>query len=212
LESVKQLIELYPNSHSQIFQADLGIVDEITKLFERVQVEFDKIDTIILNAGVFLKHDITDDLTDWFSIWKSTMAVNLDAVGILTKLGIEHFKRNKGGRFIYIGSRATFRGETQEYLAYAASKGGLTSLARSVARSFGKENIKAFVVAPGFTRTQMADSFIASYGADRVLNEIALNELTTPKDIAPLIALLCSGDMDHATGATIDINAGSHIR
>ena len=97
-------------------------------------------------------------------------------------------------------------------MAYAASKGGLTSLARSVARSFGKENIKSFVIAPGFTRTQMADAFIEKYGEERILSEISLNELTKPSDIAPLIALMSSGLMDHATGATIDVNAGSHIR
>lgn len=136
----------------------------------------------------------------------------MTAVGVLTKLGIDHFKEQGGGRFIYIGSRAVFRGETEEYLAYAASKGGLTSLARSVARSFGKYNIKSFIVSPGFTRTQMAESFIEKYGEERILKEIALNELTKPEDIAPLIAMLSSGLMDHATGATIDINAGSHIR
>ena len=79
-------------------------------------------------------------------------------------------------------------------------------------RSFGKNNIKSFIVSPGFTRTQMAESFIAAYGEERVLNEIALNTLTTPQDLAPMIGLMCSGLMDHATGATIDVNAGSHIR
>ncbi len=58
----------------------------------------------------------------------------------------------------------------------------------------------------------MAESFIETHGEERILNEIALNQLTTPKDIAPLVALMCSGDMDHAIGATIDVNAGSHIR
>ena len=140
------------------------------------------------------------------------MAINLEAVGLLTKLGVGQFRTQNGGRFVYIGSRAVFRGETEEYLAYAASKGGLTSLARSVARSFGKENIKSFIVSPGFTKTQMADQFIASYGKERILSEIALNELTQPTDLAPLIGLMCSGLMDHATGATIDVNAGSHIR
>lgn len=140
------------------------------------------------------------------------MDINLNSVGLLTKLGLDHFKENNMGTFIYIGSRAVFRGETEEYLAYAASKGGLVSLARSVARSFGKFNIKSFILSPGFTRTQMAEDFIAQYGEEKVLNEIALNELTTPEDLAPLIGLMCSGLMDHATGATIDVNAGSHIR
>jgi NAD(P)-dependent dehydrogenase (short-subunit alcohol dehydrogenase family) len=210
--AAEELVAKYPETGSKIFQADLSNAEEVVRLFEDVLKAFKRVDTIILNAGVFLKHASNDDFEDWLKVWKSTIAINLDSVGILTKLGIDHFRTTNGGRFIYIGSRAVFRGETEEYLAYAASKGGLTSLARSVARSFGKENIKSFVIAPGFTRTQMAEAFIDTYGEERVLNEIALNELTKPSDIAPLVALMCSGDMDHATGATIDVNAGSHIR
>jgi hypothetical protein len=58
----------------------------------------------------------------------------------------------------------------------------------------------------------MSDSFIAKYGEEKVLNELSLNQLTIPSHIAPLVGLMCSGQMDHATGSTIDINAGSHIR
>jgi NAD(P)-dependent dehydrogenase (short-subunit alcohol dehydrogenase family) len=210
--AAEALVAKYPETHSKSFQADLSNAEEVVRLFEDVLKAFIRVDTIILNAGVFLKHSSKDNFEDWLKVWKSTIAINLDSVGILTKLGIDHFRTINRGRFIYIGSRAVFRGETEEYLAYAASKGGLTSLARSVARSFGKENIKSFVIAPGFTRTQMAEAFIDTYGEERVLNEIALNELTKPSDIAPLVALMCSGDMDHATGATIDVNAGSHIR
>lgn len=211
-ESAEELVARYPETHSKMFKADLNQTPEVLTLFENVVNAFGCIQTMILNAGVFIQHPIDTDFQNWFQVWKTTLSVNLDSVGILTKLGIEHFRKEGGGRFVYIGSRAVFRGETQEYLAYAASKGGLTSLARSVARSFGKENIKSFVVAPGFTRTAMAESFIKIHGEERVLNEISLKELTTPKDIAPLVALMSSGDMDHATGATIDLNAGSHIR
>ena len=210
--SAESLVAKYPETSSKTFHANLSNTQDVVNLFENVVKAFGTIDTIILNAGVFQQHSTKDNLEDWLSVWKSTIAINLDSVGILTKLGIDHFRKNNGGRFIYIGSRAVFRGETEEYLAYAASKGGLTSLARSVARSFGKENIKSFVIAPGFTRTQMAESFIETHGEARVLNEIALNELTKPSDLAPLVALMCSGQMDHATGATIDVNAGSHIR
>lgn len=211
-DSAETLVANYKETNSKLFKADLNVESEVLGLFKAVEDEFKIIDVIILNAGVFIQHSTNQDVEDWLRVWKKTIDINLNAVGILTKLGIDHFRNNGGGRFIYIGSRAAFRGETEEYLAYAASKGGLTSLARSVARSFGKENIKSFIVSPGFTRTQMAESFIEKYGEERVLNEIALNELTRPEDIAPLIAMLSSGLMDHATGATIDINAGSHIR
>lgn len=209
--SADELASKY-NNGSKAFQADLANESEVYGLFEEVKSHFKIIDTIILNAGVFIEHSTHLETSDWLSIWKRTLDINLNSVGLLTKLGIDHYKEVGAGRFIYIGSRAVFRGETEEYLAYAASKGGITSLARSVARSFGKQNIKSFVVSPGFTRTQMAEQFIEVYGEERILSEIALNELTKPEDIAPLIGLMCSGLMDHATGATIDINAGSHIR
>jgi NAD(P)-dependent dehydrogenase (short-subunit alcohol dehydrogenase family) len=209
--SAEALVKKYSNG-SRTFQADLSVESDVYRLFKEVISEFKTLDAIVLNAGVFLEHSTDLNTEDWFAIWKKTIDINLHSVGLLTKLGIDHFKQHAGGRFIYIGSRAVFRGETEEYLGYAASKGGLTSLARSIARSFGKQNIKSFVVSPGFTRTQMAEQFIEAYGEERILNEIALNELTQPEDLAPLIAMLCSGLMDHATGATIDVNAGSHIR
>ena len=210
-ESAEALISKY-NNGSKVFQSNLAVEQEVYQLFNEVIEKFKTLDAIVLNAGVFLEHSTNLLTQDWYSVWKTTLDVNLNSVGLLTKLGLDHFKAIGGGRFIYIGSRATFRGETEEYLSYAASKGGITSLARSIARSFGKDNIKSFIVSPGFTRTQMAEQFIEAYGEERILNEIALNELTTPQDIAPLIGLMCSGLMDHATGATIDVNAGSHIR
>lgn len=206
-----ELIKRFDKNQSKAFRADLASMEQTEQLFRSVLKAFGHLDTLVINAGVFNPHPVDMTNEDWLRIWNQTMAVNLNAAGLLTKMAIEHFRSKGGGRIIYVGSRAAFRGETQEYLAYAASKGGLTSLARSVARSFGKENIKAFVVAPGFTRTQMAESFIKVHGEKRVLDEIALPQLTSPDDLAPLFLLLCSGLMDHATGTTIDVNAGSYI-
>ncbi len=211
-EQAAASVAKYAETGSQIFKADLSSEKEVYALFEEVLQSFDKIDLIILNAGVFLSHTTNQNTEDWFTVWKKTMDINLSAVGLLTKLGIDHFMSHGEGRFIYIGSRAVFRGETEEYLAYAASKGGIVSLARSVARSFGKHNIKSFILSPGFTQTQMAEGFIKDHGEQKVLDEIALNKLTKPEDLSPIISLMCSGLMDHATGATIDMNAGSHIR
>lgn len=81
-----------------------------------------------------------------------------------------------------------------------------------IARGFGKQGIKAFLVAPGFTRTEMAQSFIDRYGENYAVNDIALERLTEPDDIAPTVAFLLSGYADHATGSTIDLNAASYVR
>ncbi|MFT6873422.1 MAG: 3-oxoacyl-[acyl-carrier protein] reductase, partial [Roseivirga sp.] len=70
---------------------------------------------------------------------------------------------------------------------------------------------KAFNIAPGFVRTDMAQDFMDQYGESFALDDIALTELTEPKNIAPMVVLLASGLADHATGTTIDINAGSYV-
>lgn len=209
--AARDLIAEFHNTHSEMVQADIGKPEGVSHLFNESLNLLGHLDTVIFNAGVFIPHPVALSPEDWYAVWKKTLSINLDSVGQLTQLGIAHFMNRGGGRFIYIGSRAAFRGETSEYLAYAASKGGITSLSRSVARSFGKAGITSFVIAPGFTRTAMAESFIASHGEALLLDEIALPELTKPSHIAPFTAFLCSGRMDHATGTVIDFNAGSYM-
>ena len=72
--------------------------------------------------------------------------------------------------------------------------------------------MSAFVVAPGFVRTDMAQDAIDEYGEEFVTRDLALNRLTEPADLAPLVVLLASGLADHATGTSIDVNAGSYVR
>ncbi len=196
---------------ARLFQADLSKPVEVLQLFENVVADFGHIDGLVNNAGISVSAAVEGDDIAFTDGWSRTMLVNLHATGLLCKKAINHFSERGGGRIINIASRAAFRGDTADYLAYAASKGGVVSLTRSIARAYGKQHIKAFVVAPGFTRTDMAEDFIQKYGEAYVQNDIALPSLTQPKDIAPTVAFLLSGLADHSTGCTIDINAGSYV-
>lgn len=194
-----------------LFQADLSQAESTVDLFEQVVDELGKLDVLVNNAGVAISSPDRASDQEWLNDWDLTMRVNLQATGLLCKKAVEQFSKQGGGRIVNISSRAAFRGDTAEYLAYAASKGGVVALTRSIARAYGKQNIKAFNIAPGFVRTDMAQDFMDQYGEAYALNDIALNELTEPKDLAPMVALLCSGLADHATGCSIDINAGSYV-
>ena len=196
---------------AEIFQADLGTVAECTALWEAVTARFGRINTLVNNAGIAISSPLETATEDWVAGWDATMAVNLRAPAALSRLAIEHFSARGGGRVINISSRAAFRGDQPPYLAYAASKGGLVALTRSIARGFGKAGITAFNVAPGFTRTDMAKDFLDEYGESYVAGDIALQRLTEPDDIAPFVVFLASGLADHATGCTIDVNAGSYV-
>ena len=104
-------------------------------------------------------------------------------------------------------------GETEEFISYACSKGGLVSLTKTIARSFGKpDNVIAFTIAPGFVKTDMAKDFIKKHGDGILKKGIVLNRLTEPKDISPIVSLMASGKIDHSTGSTFDVNGGSYLR
>lgn len=195
-----------------LFRADLADATEADSLFEAVVGELGPVAALVNNAGVAFESDIDDSTEDWVRAWDLTHDVNLRASGILCRAAIQHWLGTGArGRIINIASRAAFRGDTKDYIAYAASKGGMVSMTRSIARAWGKQGIVAFTIAPGWVMTDMAKQFIAQNGEDVVLRELALAELTQPKDVAPTVVFLASGLSDHATGCTIDINAGSYV-
>ncbi|MDH5597714.1 MAG: SDR family oxidoreductase [Cyclobacteriaceae bacterium] len=211
LKKAQELVDTF-NNGSIALQANLDKSEETIALFQNALDKVEKIDVIVNNAGISITSPIKSTDEEWVEHWDKTMRVNLQATGILCKKAIQHFKQNEeGGIIINISSRAAFRGDTEDYMAYAASKGGMVALTRSIARAFGKENITAFTIAPGFTRTDMAQEFIDIYGEDYAAKDIALDKLTEPEDLAPTIVFLASGLAKHATGSTIDINAGSYV-
>ena len=142
--------------------------------------------------------------------------MNLKAPSLIFKELIKYKRANKIKsrlRFINIASRAAFRGEQEDYISYACSKGGLVSLTKTISRSFGKkDNVLAFNIAPGFVHTDMNKDIIQKHGKDYITKGIVLDRLTEPKDISPIVSLIVSGKLDHATGSTIDINGGSYLR
>ncbi|MEZ4701858.1 MAG: SDR family oxidoreductase [Rhodothermales bacterium] len=196
-----------------LLQADLADPHACARLWDEAAAALGGVDVLVNNAGVSPHMALDADLDAWLRDWELTMGVNLRAAEILSRSAVAHFRQQPaGGRIIHIASRAAFRGDQPEYITYAASKAGMVALSRSIARAFGKEGVRSFVVAPGFTRTEMAQEFIDAFGEHHVIKDLALERLTEPEDIAPLVVLLASGMADHATGTSIDVNAGSYVR
>ena len=197
-------------------QADLSQQEEIKKMVESTIGKLSFPDCIINNAGIAESADISIDFEKWNDLFDRTINVNLKAPSLIFKELINYKRANKIKsrlRFINIASRAAFRGEQEDYISYACSKGGMISLTKTMSRSFGEtDNIVAISIAPGFVRTEMAQSFIEKHGEDDVRQGITLDRLTEPKDISPLVSLIVSGKMDHSTGSTIDVNGGSFLR
>ena len=213
--TLKALLEK-DKTGSFTIQADLSKQDEIKKLVVSTIDKLSFPDCIINNAGIAESADISIDINKWSKMFDKTIDINLKAPSIIFKEFLKHKrdkKINSRLRIINIASRAAFRGEQQDYISYACSKGGIISLTKTMSRSFGEsDNIVAISIAPGFVRTEMAQSFIDKHGEEVIKQGITLDRLTEPKDISPLVSLIVSGKMDHSTGSTIDVNGGSFLR
>lgn len=170
-----------------------------------------KIDILINNAGVFEANPI--DSEDWIASWNRTMQINLTASAELCRAAVLHWQaRGSGGRIVNIASRAAHRGDSPAHWHYAASKGGMVAMTKTIARAYAAEGIYAFSICPGFTMTGMADDYLASRGGDKLLADIPLGRVAMPEEVAEMAAFCALKAPPSMTGATLDVNGASYVR
>jgi NAD(P)-dependent dehydrogenase (short-subunit alcohol dehydrogenase family) len=171
------------------------------------------IDVLVNNAGIY--ESVSDDVSDsdWHSAWERTMRINLYAAADLCRLAIGHFReRGAEGRIINVSSRAGSRGDSPAHWHYAASKGAMLAMTKSIARGYASQGILAFAVSPGFTVSEMTDEYLTGRGGEKILAEIPLGRVATTKEIAETIRWLATEAPPSATGTNIDVNGASYVR
>ncbi len=197
-----------------LLTADLSVKDTVGTLWQTALDHFaGKIDVLINNAGVFESNPIHESDADWLANWDRTMTINLRASTELSRQAVLHWQARKtGGRIINIASRAAHRGDSPDHWHYAASKGAMVSVTKTIARAYAAEGIYAFAICPGFTMTGMAEDYLASRGGDKLLADIPLGRVAAPEEIAN-IATYCALDAPPSmTGAVLDANGASYVR
>ena len=182
-------------------QAWAGAVDQLGR-----------IDVLINNAGIFESADVNASDEEWHAAWARTLAVNLQASADLCRLAVRHFREKGGGRIVNIASRAAFRGDSPNHWHYAASKGAMVAMTRSIARGYAAENILAFAVAPGFTVSEMTEEYLTGRGGAQILADIPLGRVATTVEVAETIRWLATDAPASATGTVIDVNGASYVR
>jgi 3-oxoacyl-[acyl-carrier protein] reductase len=195
-----------------LIQADLGEGAAADELWRAASDAAQRIDVVVNNAGIFEPIAVDAPLDEWHGAWARVMQVNLYAPADLCKLAISHFRAHGGGKIINIASRAAHRGDAPDQWPYAASKGALVAMTKTIARGYAKDNILAFAIAPGFTDTEMAYTGLDDTQVERILAEIPLGTMATAEECGALAAFLCSDHARHLTGATFDINGASYVR
>ena len=191
---------------------DLADVETVPYMWERAVDWRGSIDVLVNNAGVYEEAPIEGDFQVWHTSWMRTLNINLVAAAALCREAIHHFQQQGGGKIINIASRAGFRGDLPDYTHYAASKGGMLALSRTIARGFADKNILVYAIAPGFVRTELNTEYFHRYGEESAISQTPLKEMAMPEDIANVVVFLASDLARHVTGATIDVNGASYVR
>jgi NAD(P)-dependent dehydrogenase (short-subunit alcohol dehydrogenase family) len=195
----------------QLLQADLGIPGKAQDLWAQAWQWRGEIHVLINNAATMPPVAITEDWELWSHSWQQTLQVNLLAVADLCREAVLHFRQQQRGIIINLASRAAFRGDGPKFMPYAASKGGVIALSRTLARAVASEGILVYAIAPGFVRTARIEELMQAQGAQSVTADIPMGAPADPQDVANLITFLASGKVPHATGATFDINGASYF-
>lgn len=171
------------------------------------------IDILVNNAGLFSPNPIDASDIEWLDEWEDTLRINLTSAAQLSRFAVRHWLENDtGGRIVHVASRAGHRGDSPHHWHYAAAKGGMLALHKTLARAYAQDGILSFAIAPGFTDTAMAGDYLASRGGSGLLADIPLGRVASPEEIAA-IAEFCALDAPPSmTGATLDANGASYVR
>jgi len=172
-----------------------------------------EIDVLVNNAGLFAANPIDGSDIEWLDAWEDTLRINLTAAAQLARFAVRHWlERGVPGRIVHVASRAGHRGDSPAHWHYAAAKGGMLALHKTIARAYAGRGILSFGIAPGFTDTSMAGDYLESRGGPGLLADIPLGRVAEPEEIAR-IAVFCALDAPESmTGATLDANGASHVR
>jgi len=214
-EGARRAMAEIPAERRRLVQADLAKPGETARLWREALAWRGRIDVLVNNAATMAYEGGIEDPDEvWDRVWAETLQVNVKAPADLLRAAVRHFRSAGGGTIVTISSWNAQRGSTNPAtIAYAASKAGIMAATKTIARAYAKENILAYIVAPGVVRTRLSESFAATQGGEAAVTAtLAMGEWIPPGDIAELVAFLASGRCRHLTGATLDVNGATYVR
>lgn len=190
---------------SEVIECDVTSETSVKTAFDYVQAEAGPIDILINAAGRTGRGNIIEETSDE---WRLILDINLTGAFLCSRLALADMIPRRQGWIVNIASvNARFGGSALSGPAYAASKGGLVTLTRFIAREHAADGIQANSVAPGPHDTPMWQALDETQ-RQTTLDLLPGGGIGEAADLAGVITFLCSGDAQFINGATIDVNGG----
>jgi 3-oxoacyl-[acyl-carrier protein] reductase len=185
------------------FACDIGDIPSVVKLVEDVEKELGAVDILVNNAGL-TRDNLLMRLKD--DDWDAVIDANLRGAFVAIRAASRGMMKRRWGRVINIASVVGIVGNKGQ-ANYAASKAGLIGLTKSVAKELASRNILANVVAPGFIETDMTAAMTPE-ARTALSQQIPLERLGTPNDIAGIVGFLASEYATYITGQVFVVDGG----
>ncbi len=177
--------------------------DRSREVIDEIQKEYGAIHILVNNAGI-TQDQLAMRMKD--EDWDKVIDVNLTAVARLSRGVLRGMMKAKEGRIINITSVVGSIGNAGQ-MNYAASKAGVESMSRALAREVGSRNITVNCIAPGFIDTDMTKSLPEDV-VTNMLKQIPLARFGNPEDVAAAVAFLASPKAAYITGTVVHVNGG----
>jgi 3-oxoacyl-[acyl-carrier protein] reductase len=195
------------NGEVEVIRADVSDAAAVAAMFESLGKTWGGVDVLVNNAGA-----TRDGFVMLMSeeSWDAVMAVNLRGAFLCARQALRPMIRRRWGRIVNVVSPAALLGK-EGASNYAASKGGLLSFTRSLAREVGRYDITVNALCPGFVDTRMIAGMPAAE-RERFEKQIALGRFGTPSEVAHAVRFLASPAAAYVSGAMISVDGGMTMR
>jgi NAD(P)-dependent dehydrogenase (short-subunit alcohol dehydrogenase family) len=187
--------------------ANLADLSTHEALLRRVQSEFGRFDVLAHLAAVLRRRATIDEVTE--EDWDAQIDVNLKATFFLNRSAARLFReQGRGGRIINFTSQGWWTGGFGGSVVYSASKGGIVSMSRGLARTLAPDGITVNTVSPGAVDTAMMRSGSSDDDLANFVKMIPLGRMAFPSELAGIVVFLASDHASYITGATANVSGG----
>jgi NAD(P)-dependent dehydrogenase (short-subunit alcohol dehydrogenase family) len=193
--------DIQPPNISDVLGVTLDVGDErsVELAFGRVEKELGPVELLVLNAGVLVAQPFQEVTLD---TWRRQLEVNLTGAFLCARRALPSMVHKRSGSIVAVGSSAGKTGGGVAAAAYSASKAGVMTLSKSIAKEYARYGIRSNAVAPALIDTEMIK------GLPDLRELVPLGRYGTTQEVADVVAFLCSDHSSFVTGEVVDVNGG----
>ncbi len=204
--AAEAIVSAAPKGRALAIHADLKSEDAAATAVATTNATFGRIDIAVANAGGLIKRSRVSDCS--LELWNEALALNLTSAFLTARAVIPQMVEARSGAIVLMSSLAAHDGGGMGATHYAASKGGVCTLSRALAKELGPDGIRVNAVAPGLIGTQFHDRFSTAEGRKATVDRTPLRREGRPEDVADAVLYLVSPLSSFLTGEIIEVNGG----